>query len=90
MSDFVGAPLFGTVCDRDFDVSEVFYNARSPNDEQVAAVQRLFGVDVFCDFNICCDCVAETAFDEWIEERPEARRKKFIVVKSDNWMREGF
>ena len=90
MSDFDAVLLFCAVCDRDFDVSDVFYNARSPNDEQVAAVQRLFGVDVFCDFNVCCDCVAETAFDEWIEDRPEARRKRFIVVKSDNCMREGF
>ena len=90
MSDFEGAPLFCAVCDRDFEASDVFYNARSPNDEQVAAVQRLFGVDVFCDFNVCCDCVAETAFDEWIEERGEAQLKKFGVVMSHDWLREGF
>ncbi len=90
MSDFEGAPLFCAVCDRDFGESDTFYNARSPNDEQVAAVRHIFGVDIFCDFNVCLHCVADTSFDDWIEERLEARRNKIIEFASHDWMREGF
>ena len=84
MSDFEEVRLSCTVCGRDFGHSDVFYTARSPNDEEVATVRRLFGVDIFSDFDVCRDCVANTAFDEWIEERLATQRT------SHNWKREGF
>ena len=86
VSDFEDLELFCVVCGRDFEQFDVFYTARRPTDEQVAAVEHLFGVDIFCDFDVCRHCVADTPFDEWLE----ARQPRVIERAIHDWKRDGF
>ena len=90
VSDFENLELSCTVCGRIFAQSDAFYTARNPDEEQVELVQSLFSVDIFCDFDVCHGCVADTPFDWWLEERWEERHKLHCERAPHDWMREGF
>ena len=83
-------PLYCIACGRDVSDFDFSYSARSPSDDQVAAVRLIFDVDVFSDFDVCQQCVADTPFDEWLEERLTARLKAAINTAPHDWAREGF
>jgi len=96
VDDFDGHVDECTVCNLGFGDANVFYCPQDPSDEDANAVERLFGVDIFCDFTVCQRCVGHAPFSFWLEDRMRVLRllerlhKTPIAHEMHDWAMEGF